>query len=383
MDRTDDPVALAADEPLRRIFRIVLTYQSSLLAVMLYDWLLSLSKEFKYIWKQKFTLVTGLYVILRYFEIVRASTTTYLANNLIPNEKYPPWARFQVYSAMAYSSAVYLLFIIRASAVYGNSILVKVILGTLASVILIIQGFASTEFGTIPWATGHGPCFAGKTPRSNNILVIFWLGPFIFDTVTTAVLFIRIVIIRRRGGADSSMLKLLIRDGILYFVVISAVNLLNVGFYLGAAEDIHSINSGAAYNVTSIACSQLILSLRHLAYKQNNASTGSRRPVSVAPSHVGSGVVKARSQPALNFSAEEKGMSAYRESGFEAHIALDTFENIQRKAKDKAMDSQSLGGNYVVQTPPVQGVFVVTETKTVVDQRDSQEVDVKSEAYVV
>lgn len=76
-------------------------------------------------------------------------------------------------------------------------------------------------------------------------------------------------------------------------------------------------------------------------------------------------------------------MSAYRESGFEAHIALDTFENIQRKAKDKAMDSQSLGGNYVVQTPPVQGVFVVTETKTVVDQRDSQEVDVKSEAYVV
>lgn len=57
MDRTDDPVALAADEPLRRIvslwslrlcdccrpnalhlllpqFRIVLTYQSSLLAVM-------------------------------------------------------------------------------------------------------------------------------------------------------------------------------------------------------------------------------------------------------------------------------------------------------------------------------------------------------------
>ena len=77
---------------------------------------------------------------------------------------------------MTYQSAVYTLFIIRASAVYGNSIIVKIFLGTMASVILILQGIASTEFGTIPWATGQGACFAGKTPGSSNILVIFWVS---------------------------------------------------------------------------------------------------------------------------------------------------------------------------------------------------------------
>lgn len=76
---------------------------------------------------------------------------------------------------MAYASAVYALFILRASAIYGNSLLVTIFLGTLASIILILQGIASAEFGTIPWAIGRGPCFAGGTPRSSNIMVIFWV----------------------------------------------------------------------------------------------------------------------------------------------------------------------------------------------------------------
>lgn len=177
------------------------------------------SSSARYVWKQRFTLVTGLYVILRYFAFVRSSVTVYLADKLIPyvyfgniigwfqwsiadyllwlflrNGQCPPWGRFQgrtaivvailapdstlntVYGAMVYASAVYTLFLLRASAVYGNSVIVKIFLGTLASVILILQGIASTEFGTIPWATGHGACFAGKTPVSSNILVIFWVS---------------------------------------------------------------------------------------------------------------------------------------------------------------------------------------------------------------
>jgi hypothetical protein len=129
----------------------------------------------------------------------------------------------------------YALFTLRAVAIYGNSKIVMAFLVSLASTILILQGISSAEFGTIPWARGAGPCFAGKTPVSSNILVIFWvsfsqwlckcriealisslsslqLGPFVFDMVTTILLVARVVVIRRRGGSGSSIVRLLARE---------------------------------------------------------------------------------------------------------------------------------------------------------------------------
>lgn len=107
---------------------------------------------------------------------------------------------------------VYVLFTLRASAIYGNSKIVMAFLSTLAITIFVLQGVASVEFAPVPWATGRGPCFAGKTPVSSNILVIFWLGPFVFDTVTTVMLVTRVIVIRRRGGSDSNIVRLLARE---------------------------------------------------------------------------------------------------------------------------------------------------------------------------
>lgn len=71
---------------------------------------------------------------------------------------------------------VFALFTLRASALYGNSKLVLAFLTTLGITILALEGVASVQFGTIPYATGRGPCFAGATPTSSNILVIFWVS---------------------------------------------------------------------------------------------------------------------------------------------------------------------------------------------------------------
>lgn len=143
---------------------------------------------------------------------------------------------------MSYSTVVYIFFTIRASALYGNSRAVIASLATLASVILILQGFASPMFGTIPWATGHGPCFAGKKPDASNLVIVFWvrshllsqsiqwiltdwvilgfpflrniqLGPFLFDLTATILLVARIVVIRRRGAStDTGIIPLILRE---------------------------------------------------------------------------------------------------------------------------------------------------------------------------
>lgn len=113
---------------------------------------------------------------------------------------------------MTMTTMAFTLFTLRASAIYGNSKIVMAFLSILGATILVIEGVASPEFSTIPWATGHGPCFAGKGPDTSKIVVIFWAGPFVFDVVTTFMLIARIVLIRRRGGSDSSIVRLLARE---------------------------------------------------------------------------------------------------------------------------------------------------------------------------
>jgi hypothetical protein len=87
-----------------------------------------------------------------------------------------PGACSPVYSAMVAASMVFALFTLRASALYGNSKIVMGFLATLGLTILALEGVASPQFGTIPYSTGRGPCFAGATPTSSHILVIFWVS---------------------------------------------------------------------------------------------------------------------------------------------------------------------------------------------------------------
>lgn len=132
------------------------------------------------------------------------------------------------------------------------------------------------------------------------------------------------------------------------------------------------------YDVTSIACSRLILSLRHHARKQGSASSGTRPDFTIGPANAGSGVVKARSPAALHVDLEEKG-APNRESGFRAHIALDTFDNTYRKG----MDNESIGAASVMQASPTatQGILVLTETKTVIDEGDPPGVQADGQVY--
>lgn len=64
---------------------------------------------------------------------------------------------------------------------------------------------------------------------------------------------------------------------------------------------------------------------------------------------------------------EKSGAVSFQVGRMQSHIALDTFQNSNRKLADE----DSLDDGHL---RPVQGVFVVTETKTAVDDRRQLEV---------
>ena len=99
---------------------------------------------------------------------------------------------------------------------------------------------------------------AGPKPDAPNIKICLWvrllsaiesdvcyhsadshlaqLFPFLFDLIATILLLARVVHLRRRGAATGGLLSVLLRDGLVFAIVMSSVNLLSVLFYLLAGR---------------------------------------------------------------------------------------------------------------------------------------------------
>lgn len=116
-----------------------------------------------------------------------------------------------------------------------------------------------------------------------------------------------------------------------------------------------------SYAVTSVMSSRLILSLRHHAAKQDPLSNNKLTAHGYASKH--GGVLSQHHTGAVGYRSEmgvgEKGASDM--GGMQAHIALDNLSNTFRKGDEESQDGH--------QTHTIPGVFVVTETKTAVDDR--------------
>lgn len=112
------------------------------------------------------------------------------------------------------------------------------------------------------------------------------------------------------------------------------------------------------YDITSVACSRLILSLRNHAHKQKKTSNGTKCSFAIDPSHVGSGVVRLHTITNRRESDEKtaaKAPTPYFETG------------IQADPQARVVDEESRAGFSVDQSVPLQGVSVLMETKVSVD----------------
>lgn len=105
--------------------RVSATYTACIYSVLVYDWLLSLPDEYKYIWRSKPTTVNGLYIILRYWPLVKFAISLYLSNTWMSYERCHDWTAFQVNSNLPITICVSTLLALRLYALYGRNIWVS------------------------------------------------------------------------------------------------------------------------------------------------------------------------------------------------------------------------------------------------------------------
>ncbi|GJJ15676.1 hypothetical protein Clacol_009954 [Clathrus columnatus] len=197
-----------------------------------YDHILTFGREVEWIWKRKLTIPTGLFLFIRY-------STTFWEVSFIT-------LLFNIHSLPDFNFDSNATNIIITLLVTLN---VTVVAGTATD--------GSSRTLKLP------EC---KADMDGDLITLFWWFPLGFDTLVFTLTFLEINRLRKRITPDSSpLLKLLTRDGLIFYVVICFLNLLNIWSYFFLPPELKSVTISFSLNLTTTMVSRLVLNIQDVS----------------------------------------------------------------------------------------------------------------------
>ncbi|TFK33082.1 hypothetical protein BDQ12DRAFT_739019 [Crucibulum laeve] len=232
--------------------------------VFVWDYFMNLPKEIECIWKKKFSYVSVLYILNRYYGLLQFAVSVPLYTTPITHAisihtclKMILW---QPIGAQITTIISHIIMGARVYALYDGSKIILMILGLLMVAEYVVQSISMTVFipAPSPMPEVTFPCVATGPTRW---LIAFWVMPLIYDTVTFAMTLLKSVE-HWRNQVSSSTLSLLFRDGLIYFSTIFTMNLINVVLFVTQNPNLKVINIPSTSMLNVIMSCRLILNLR-------------------------------------------------------------------------------------------------------------------------
>ncbi|OAX32857.1 hypothetical protein K503DRAFT_701389 [Rhizopogon vinicolor AM-OR11-026] len=247
-------------------------------AVVVWDWVISLPREWHFIWKTNWTPVKIAYLFCRYWVM---AVVPYLLYAFVTNHSEAECQkiyRIPVALAMWNQVGSESVLLIRTYAFFGrNHYLLAMLLCALGGVVGYQLFVDTSEMMLLPFVTPpftEGPCFPISKPHSAHLLG-FFIAPLLFDTIVTAITVWKAFTIRRRnGGPSSKLIQTFLREGVFYYILISIANLINGIFYLQPRQVISAINIPLSVMMAPVLACRLILDLRERGAETDNHSEG-------------------------------------------------------------------------------------------------------------
>ncbi|KAJ7204336.1 hypothetical protein GGX14DRAFT_460036 [Mycena pura] len=257
---------------------ITQVYFCAMYAVVIWDWLISLPREWIFVWKTHWTPVKVAYLFCRYWVIAVVPYLLYcfvMDHSLETCQKiYKAPVALALWNQVG-SEAVLL---IRTYAFFNRNVYVLFFLISALSGVVAYQLYVDTTqmlllpFVKLPF--DKGPCFPMSKPHSAHLLG-FFIAPLLFDTIVTAMTVWKAFRIRRRnGGPNSRLIQTFLREGVFYYLLISIANLINGIFYLQPRQVISAINIPLSVMMAPVLACRLILDLRERGSETVSHSEG-------------------------------------------------------------------------------------------------------------
>ncbi|KAH8923280.1 hypothetical protein BT69DRAFT_170134 [Atractiella rhizophila] len=253
------PEALAS---LSKVLEESRTYTTAVCAIYYYDWLVTAHQEYRMIWKgRSWSPVRIAFLVNRHFGLIFFIYLLVLFRSDIAESACKRLHFLQPAGAavLYLSSATILGF--RSWAMWERRPWVGYLLCVAVFAVFIIEIVCFRTDVPVPIPPGDVGCISNG--GEGALRIVYWAAPLSFDLLALTLTLIPILSYWRRGGRIP-VLELVLRDGLLYFVVVFTTGLLNfIWFALpSAVVTNHALHAPLVTAATSIACSRLVLSMR-------------------------------------------------------------------------------------------------------------------------
>ncbi|ESK90938.1 hypothetical protein Moror_16439 [Moniliophthora roreri MCA 2997] len=269
---------MSSESEADNVLYVTQVYFCAMYAVVVWDWLVSLPREWRFIWKTHWTPVKAAYLFCRYWVIAVVPYLLYCFVVDHSRETCERIYRYPVALAMWNQVGSESVLLIRTYAFFNRN--VYVLWGLIAAIsgVVAYQIYVdATQMLLLPFFKppyDKGPCFPMSKPHAAHLLG-FFIAPLLFDTIVTFMTIIKAFAIRRcNGGPNSRLIQTFLREGVFYYIMISIANLINGIFYLQPRQVISAINIPLSVMMAPVLACRLILDLRERGSETVSHSEG-------------------------------------------------------------------------------------------------------------
>jgi len=233
--------------------------------ILVYDHIITFRDEAKYIWRAKKKIVIWLFLINRY--LTPLGFIVNLDAFLSPDWSTETCARFVVYEGVMGLVGVAiasLMMIVRIYALYPDNRWVLASVWMLFFAMVGIHAWLFTTTGPVMHPHIHGcSMLFGVHPTIGAWTSATAWSPLCFDTAVVILVVYRTrSIVRARLSSQSKIVDTLLRDGIMYFSVILAINLVLAIMIVKSANGVKNVCAQLQLLLTVTMMSRITLNLR-------------------------------------------------------------------------------------------------------------------------
>ncbi|KAJ6593634.1 hypothetical protein B0H19DRAFT_28506 [Mycena capillaripes] len=250
-------------------------------AIAFYDYLQTLPFEWR-MWREQWkgrrlTLSFTLFILIRYASILVLTVSnvgffyTHFTERICERYLLVP-SIFKVVQTMV--SQAILGFraynLSRKSAMIGLALLSIYILAcSLEWVTTLFK--RQIEFHPVP-PDVHGNC-GSSSPRTLTGGWVHYAVSIVYDFITSALCIVFLLRLRPSGGSVMSrVVRMMLVDGVWYFVALAMINALNLGFYRISQHEVQTAAASLGYCVTFVMSQRLLIHLHDASVERRNES---------------------------------------------------------------------------------------------------------------
>lgn len=247
------------------------------MAIYFWDFFLTIGMEVDLIWKSKWSFMKGLYLFQRYLPFIN-SIPRILYYQIGGSLTMTGCRNLYVYNSMSIFVGIVaseFLLTVRTWAVWNRNKRLSVLLSilcilNLASYFVLLALFLNSLIFSTPPHSGFRPCFL--TYSLKKYLGFCWVLVIIWDTLMfmlTSVPGIRAY----RSGGNSALIKVVYRDGVIYYLYLFVLSLINIVVVNVFPPDYQNLLTTMERMLHSVLASRVLLHIRAQAGAGNSTPT--------------------------------------------------------------------------------------------------------------